>query len=460
MATTDEQKKAILPFLQRADEIGKVEPKVAYYCRLYAIQQGLALETRSPQIDGVLKALLSKLEKEKTTVTLGEGDSQYCENFAITVFTRADRTDRAGRADKNTAMTFYAASIFFEILNQFKTLEADLVDMQRYAAWKAADIRKALREGRTPTPGAPGDDFCANSAASGDMGMPSVSQSQNGNDMPAAPGRGDAAAPSFPSDQQAQTAPRFRAGSRILYNRDGLPVKGTVAKPNATGEGSDYMVALSDRIVTAPEASLAPDLEAGDSVLYQAKGEEAPATVVGMDASMWPPTYAVLMESGAQMTASHTQLTVLQHVSSTQTSRRQSLDEPAFQQATAATQGNANQRSSDFSAPLPPPAFPTNQHSNAGPPLSTPLVLPPPPPPPPQASRPQHNAQPQTGIFEIPQPTAGFQPSMSSISEAQKLAKYAASSLGFEDVNTAVKQLTDALKLLTQPGAGLASRQR
>lgn len=77
--------------------------------------QGLALETRSAQIDGVLKALLSKLEKEKTTITLGEGDSQYCENFAITVFTRADRVDRAGRADKNTAMTFYAASIFFEV---------------------------------------------------------------------------------------------------------------------------------------------------------------------------------------------------------------------------------------------------------------------------------------------------------------------------------------------------------
>ena len=66
--------------------------------------------------------------------------------------------------------------------------------------------------------------------------MPSVSQSETGNDMPAAPGRGDAAAPSFPSDQQAQTAPRFRAGSRVLYDNDGLPVKGTVAKPNATGD--------------------------------------------------------------------------------------------------------------------------------------------------------------------------------------------------------------------------------
>ena len=42
---------------------------------------------------------------------------------------------------------------------------------------------------------------------------------------------------------------------------------------------------------------------------------------------------------------------------------------------------------------------------------------------------------------------------MSAITEAQKLAKYAASSLGFEDIPTAIKQLTDALKLLTQPAA-------
>lgn len=77
--------------------------------------QGLTLENRSPVIDGVLKALLNKLESEKKTISLEDGDSQYCENFAITVFSRADKVDRAGRADKNTAMTFYAASIFFEV---------------------------------------------------------------------------------------------------------------------------------------------------------------------------------------------------------------------------------------------------------------------------------------------------------------------------------------------------------
>jgi vacuolar protein sorting-associated protein VTA1 len=43
-----------------------------------------------------------------------EEDASYCEGFALTVFNRADRVDRAGRADKATAMTFYAASYFME----------------------------------------------------------------------------------------------------------------------------------------------------------------------------------------------------------------------------------------------------------------------------------------------------------------------------------------------------------
>jgi len=43
--------------------------------------------------------------------------------------------------------------LLLQILRQFGELPEDLVDVQRYAAWKAADIRKALREGRQPTPG-------------------------------------------------------------------------------------------------------------------------------------------------------------------------------------------------------------------------------------------------------------------------------------------------------------------
>ncbi len=48
-------------------------------------------------------------------------------------------------------------------------------------------------------------------------------------------------------------------------------------------------------------------------------------------------------------------------------------------------------------------------------------------------------------------PAPGFTPSLTAVTEAQKCAKYAASSLGFEDVASATKYLQDALRLLTQP---------
>ena len=53
----------------------------------------------------------------------------------------------------NTTKTFYAASIFFEIINQFGPRQLDLGQKQKYAVWKAADIRKAIKEGRKPITG-------------------------------------------------------------------------------------------------------------------------------------------------------------------------------------------------------------------------------------------------------------------------------------------------------------------
>ena len=61
-----------------------------------------------------------------------------------------------------------------QILRQFGELSPDLIDMQRYAAWKAADIRKALREGRTPTAGAPASAESAEQDLLDELGLPSV----------------------------------------------------------------------------------------------------------------------------------------------------------------------------------------------------------------------------------------------------------------------------------------------
>ena len=59
-------------------------------------------------------------------------------------------------------------------MRQFGELSPDLIDMQRYAAWKAGDIRKALREGRTPTAGAPASAADAEQELFDELGLPSV----------------------------------------------------------------------------------------------------------------------------------------------------------------------------------------------------------------------------------------------------------------------------------------------
>ncbi|KAG6529210.1 hypothetical protein ZIOFF_011406 [Zingiber officinale] len=99
-----------------------------------------------------------RLLADKKSLQLGPEDNLYVEGFASNLFAKADKQDRAGRADLNTAKTFYAASIFFEILYQFGELRPEIEQKQKYAVWKAADIRKALKEVRKPEPGPPGGD--------------------------------------------------------------------------------------------------------------------------------------------------------------------------------------------------------------------------------------------------------------------------------------------------------------
>lgn len=48
-----------------------------------------------------------------------------------------------------------------QVLEYFGELEPAVQDKIRYSSWKASDISKALREGRTPAPGGFGDDVGA-----------------------------------------------------------------------------------------------------------------------------------------------------------------------------------------------------------------------------------------------------------------------------------------------------------
>ena len=64
------QGKALLPFLQRASEISKHNPKVAYYCRLHAIEEGMRMNNRTEDTNKLLGSVLKQLEVDKPKVPL------------------------------------------------------------------------------------------------------------------------------------------------------------------------------------------------------------------------------------------------------------------------------------------------------------------------------------------------------------------------------------------------------
>lgn len=161
--------KKITQFVRRAEELDrdKTSPEsrlVAYYCRQYAVHAGIPLASSSPASKQCLSGLLAQLEKEKPAMDNFTRDEAafLCRKFATAVFDRADEEDRNGLASKNTAKNFYAAASFLQVLEQFEEEGSDqaLEDKEKviYAKWKATEILKAIKEGRTPTPGGYGED--------------------------------------------------------------------------------------------------------------------------------------------------------------------------------------------------------------------------------------------------------------------------------------------------------------
>eukprot|EP00879_Flechtneria_rotunda_P007323 GHRR01007682.1.p1 GENE.GHRR01007682.1~~GHRR01007682.1.p1 ORF type:complete len:432 (+),score=152.84 GHRR01007682.1:237-1532(+) len=366
----EEQKKLLLPILQRAEEVQAVEPRVAYYCRLYAIKKALEISQPTKEIAGLIKATFAQCEKDKPNVKPNEDqDRLYCESFALTVFKRADKVDRAGRADINTCKAFYAAAIFLQVLEQFydkseEMLEMapDLVEKIRYALWRAAEIRKALREGRQPAPppdttatGAndteptrPGGAAADALRDSGDMfAGPSYEQSQPDADglplpPPPPPGPPTAAgsAPatahtSYPTDSvtsstdeflglpsppstvpsagstgllapAAAAGPRYRPGSRVwcCIADASAPEEGTVGMliDPAGGRGGQavYKVALRDRLAELSDSQLAPAAGEGARVLFVAAHGEMPVhgSVLAAAVESWPCKYLLQLDDG------------------------------------------------------------------------------------------------------------------------------------------------------------------
>ncbi|CDH49572.1 late endosome to vacuole transport-relatedprotein [Lichtheimia corymbifera JMRC:FSU:9682] len=204
--------KYIVPYIQRAQELAGREPIVSYYAQYYAATLAISRGPKNKETNTYLSQLLDQLEQTKASFGQNEAITNdlvgyaHIENFALKVFMNADNEDRAGKASKKTAKTFLASSIFLELLKSFGELDPEVEAKIKYAKWKAADITKALREGRVPTPGAPGDkeeereaDEIVAAAASGTL--------DEDTDMPTQPPSSISEFPSPPSNFTAPLQP-------------------------------------------------------------------------------------------------------------------------------------------------------------------------------------------------------------------------------------------------------------
>jgi len=269
--------KPMAKFLQQARQVERVEPAVAHYLRLYALQMGMKLPGRTAEDTKYLGEVMALVERSaglELVKQMSKDDARAkCETFALQVFSHGDDEDRAGQATKSTALTFHAAYVLLECCRQFGPLASDIEEKLKYAIVKAADINKALKEGRKPKAGplnepseeellaGLGGDVSAPAAASSGTGLgPGEAQSRFGGAAAASlPYGGDshpnmtAGAPPFNPNALAAAAASFSASASSFPSLAGHSDFAT-APPH-----DDYAAsALPAAAASAPSASAPP----------------------------------------------------------------------------------------------------------------------------------------------------------------------------------------------------------
>ncbi|KAM9840695.1 vacuolar protein sorting-associated protein VTA1 homolog [Aulostomus maculatus] len=183
------QLKAIQHPLRTAQEHEQRDPVVAYYCRLYAMQTGMKLDSKTPECRKFLVRLMDQLEAMKKELSDNDSITQevvgnaHIENYALKMFLYADNEDRAGRFHKNMIKSFYTSSLLLDVLSVFGELSEENIQHRKYARWKAAYIHNCLKNGETPQAGPTGMDEDGDIDEQGAEGFSGQSFSHGGSIM-------------------------------------------------------------------------------------------------------------------------------------------------------------------------------------------------------------------------------------------------------------------------------------
>lgn len=283
-----------------------------------AVELGMAASP-SARPRKLLANLVEKLEQTKAAAGVdgGAADFEKCKRFALSVYARADRGDRARPPSevpsKSHVEAFSAAGTFLRALEHFgdadrSSADEDLATRRQYAEWRAWDLATAARERRGAstvderTPNETNEEGAdeRDSSRAAPSSSPSISTARFDSPTmttttPPFPPPFDTqtavVAPIPPSPNPAPGSPAPLASPARQRRRSPPPDarEGERWRPD-WGGGGPYAV--------------------GDSVLYSTDGEGtgfALARVVAVDQSVVPPAYVVDID-GAERSTEATRL--------------------------------------------------------------------------------------------------------------------------------------------------------
>ncbi|EPQ66709.1 Bgt-1245 [Blumeria graminis f. sp. tritici] len=326
----------------------------------------------------------------------------YVEQFALETFLRADRVLKANKATKQTANTFQAAATFFELINIWSSPDAETTSKIKYAKWNAIRIIRALKEGKDPNESNPKSVF------DDDSGLLTLDQ----------------------NDPEAEQSKRSTSNLNAFFEE--VPDEQDViitSKSQLPADESSILIPCAELETYPP---FEPDTE---DVVNDTKAPDIPL-----------PSREILTDEITDTKNLNEFPTVPKYISCSNTS------EALPQQNCGSLRSKLSQNFESFPPPslandsshqsLEPPYSPLSPFSDTRPMALTPKIhetsksL---------TSNPISVAAP---VIPVKVPQSVVRTDTASIEKAQKHARWAISALNFEDTDTAVKELKEALKTL------------
>ena len=156
----------VKPYFTYAAQMRNAVPIMAYHCKWYAVQKGLALCKAQPgeQADKAKAYLIGELsDLETMKAAMGDVAKEdlkvAVENFVLSVFASTDKEERTCETiTKKNAMDFKRTGDFIMVLSLFSDdneLEQEWAERKKYCNYKAGTIMKALKAGEEPPRGNP-----------------------------------------------------------------------------------------------------------------------------------------------------------------------------------------------------------------------------------------------------------------------------------------------------------------